>query len=138
MHNKLSYKFILPIVAVVALVLQLISPAVALAVITPTPSWPTSWISPSQCSEDVSGDENPGQTDLVGDAANSAIGFQEDSNFFYFRERVVGNPKSGGVWKNTAWVVLMQTTPPSYQYLLGLNGDKSKVEIWRNAPQVQR
>lgn len=98
------------------------------------PSWPGSWTSPAQCSTDPSGDKSPSEADLVGTSGNPAIGLQEDSNYFYFRERVAGNPKSGSNWKNTSWVVLMQTTPPSYQYLLGLNGDDDLVEIWQNTP----
>jgi len=94
----------------------------------PAPSWPTSWTTPS-CSTDPAGDESPSEIDLIGDASNAAVGYAVDSNYRYFRERLNGDP---GTFNQKAWVVLLQTSAPQYQYLGSLNGKDDKVQLWQN------
>ncbi len=131
--NKIQlnlWKKILPAFAVFAVVFSLVGSTPVLAVISP--SWPTSWITPSQCTTDPGNDENPSQIDLVGDSSSPAVGFSSDSNFMYFRERVGGNPGSASNPDQNAWVVLFQTNKPEYQYLGSVNGKDNKVQLWRN------
>ena len=101
------------------------------AVVVPTPSWPPSWTTPAQCSEDPS-DESPASIDLIGLSGNAAVGFAEDSSFFYFREKVDGDPINGANWAQQSWFVHMQVTPPAYQYIFTLNGKDELVQIWSN------
>ena len=96
------------------------------------PLWPTSWTSPSQCTTDVPEDENPGQLDLYGTSVNPAVGYSLDANYYYFRERVAGNPSGPGGFSQHAWVVLFQTASPKYQYIGAVNGKDELVQLWQN------
>lgn len=95
-------------------------------------TWPSNWNSPNSCISDISGDENPSSIDLVGDSSNPAVGFYTDDNYFYFRERVNGNPGSAANPDQKAWVVLFQISTPQYQFLASLNGKDNKVQLWEN------
>jgi uncharacterized repeat protein (TIGR01451 family) len=81
---------------------------------------------------DPSNDENPSQVDLVGATSTPAVGFSSDANFYYFHERVGGNPGTAASLTQNAWVVLFQTTKPQYQYLGSVNGKDDKVQLWQN------
>ena len=100
-------------------VLGFLTPNFAYAVASPV--WPTSWVTPSGCFSDPS-DESPSEVDLIGDTGNPAVGFNSDSDFFYFRERVEGNPGTVSGLSNFSWVVLFQTSTPQYQYLATISG----------------
>lgn len=121
--------------AIVALVLQMVVPGLALAVVPPTPNWGITWTSPAQCSADGD-DESPDQVDLYGTDASPAIGFASDENFRYFREVVLADPSGPGGYAQNAWVVLLQVTSPKYQYLAAINGKVSggdKVQLYANS-----
>ena len=97
--------------------------------------WPTSWTTPNSCVTDPSGEPgvNPTEVDLVGSSGTPAVGFYSDSNYFYFRERVNGNPGTISDLSNYSWVVLFQTSTPQYQYLLSLSGKSGdKVLLYDN------
>lgn len=125
---------------VLVLVVMLIAPITVSAVTTP--NWSQTWITPSQCFVDPAGGdptEDSGiptdHRDIIGDNTNPAVAYAEDTDYFYFKERLNGDPKKNATqWKEHSWVVLMQTSIPAYQYLLALNGKDNLVEIWQNTP----
>lgn len=132
--NGRTAKFLTGVFALTFMLSMTVQPLVfnVLAATTPSPSWPTSWTIPAQCSTDPS-DESPSEADILGDATHSAAGFSSDSNFLYYRERIEGNPKdSHGNFKNTAWVVLLQTLSPKYQFLASIDGDHNQVNLYKN------
>ena len=96
------------------------------------PTWPTGWTMPNACVADPSGDKSPDDIDLTGTAGTPAVGFYSDANYQYFRERVDGNPGEAGDFSQFAWVVMLQTALPQYQYLASLNGVGEKVQLWQN------
>ena len=98
--------------AIFAMAIMLVAPVTVDAA---TVSWPTSWTTPSQCAIDPVNDENPANADLIGDNTNAAVGFADDSDFRYFRERIDGDPSGPGGFAQVAWVVLFQTSTPKYQ-----------------------
>jgi hypothetical protein len=100
------------------------------------PNWPTTWNSIDVCAEaEVSGDQNPSGTDLVGAAGQSAAYYQIDNDFLYLRERVSTSPSGPGGFDQYAWVVLVQTVdgdPFKYQWMISLDGGKENVGLWSN------
>lgn len=135
--KKIS-RFFTTFLTVVALILHLYGPW-ALVIVEagdPTPNWPTSWTTPSDCSTDPSGDESPSNLDIASSTSWSAVGYAIDSNYMYFKERIKGNPAGPGGFDQKAWVVLFQTTTPGYQYLVSLNGKDDLVQVWQNTSEA--
>lgn len=98
-------------------------------------NWPTSWSAPNSCVTDPSGESgvSPSEVDLVGNTSTPAVGFASDANYFYFRERVNGNPGTVSNLDQYSWVVLLQTATPQYQYLAAISGKSgNKVLLYDN------
>jgi len=143
MAKKLS-KIFTTFLTVAALILHLYGPWALIATEAhgsnsqpPNPNWPTNWTTPSDCSTDPQGDQNPSNIDLVGDSSDQAVGYAVDGNYYmYFKEKLKGDPGGAGGFAQQAWVVLFQKTAPGYQYLVSLNGKDDKVEVWQNSPEA--
>src|SRR6266446_6787473 len=106
---------------------------------TPTPiTWPATFNSIGPCGEsEPAQDNSPADMDLVGSSANNAAFIQIDSNYLYLRERVAGDPSGPGGFDSKAWVVLLQIPTGNafqYQYLISLDGNQERVELWYNDP----
>ena len=130
-------RFFTTFITVIALIFHLYGPwAVIATEATHTGlPWPSSWTTPSECFSDPAGEAGIGDSriDLVG---SPAVGYASDSNYRYFRERVDTDPYGPGMFTQKAWVVLFQTTPPGYQYLLSINGLTEQVEFYRNTSEA--
>jgi len=105
---------------------------------SPAIVWPTTWNTPNSCVYDPSGESgvSPTEVDLIGSSGTPAVGFSSDSNYYYFRERVNGNPGTASSLNNYSWVVLFQTSSPQYQYLAAISGkspdSNNKVVLYDN------
>jgi len=105
---------------------------------SPALTWPTTWNTPNSCVFDPGGEPgvSPTEVDLIGDSSTPAVGFASDANYYYFRERVNGNPGTAGSLNNYSWVVLFQTSSPQYQYLAAISGknpdSQNKVVLYDN------
>jgi len=103
---------------------------------TPPVIWPTNWTPSSGCNTDPSGDENPSQLDIAGDATYPATYYSTDSNYLYLRERLAGNPSGSGIFDNNSWVVLDEQTGDNYyDYLFVLDGLNERVQLRANTSQ---
>ena len=104
------------------------------------------WI-PMQCQAggDPQNDENPGSTDLVGNAAFPAVFVGLDAGYLYFRFRMDSDPSGPKGFDQASWTALMQVpsgNPFQHQFQLSLNGSGADddfgnikgdtIEIWAN------
>jgi len=99
--------------------------------------WPDLWNVPL-CHLDPTGEPgvSPGELDLDGPSTNNpAASYLWTDDYLFLRERVDKNPGSPGNFHQYAWTVLVQTTPPKYQYLISLDGLAEKVKLIEN-PQA--
>ncbi len=79
--------------------------------------------------------DNPGATDMVGDANYPAIYFAKDATHSFFRFRLRSSPLLGGGFANYAWVVLIDTDMDlvdSYEWELALRGNSNDVALIQN------
>ncbi len=98
-------------------------------------NWPTyEWTVPS-CHLDLTGEPGIGNSrvDLDGPSSGKpAASYKWTSDYLYLRFRVDGNPGTASNPNNFAWSVLVQNTPPKYQYLITLDGLANQVKILEN------
>jgi Bacterial TSP3 repeat len=74
------------------------------------------------------------ERDLVGDIGAAAGYSASDATFLYLRLRLDRSPLSGKKLRPFAWGVAISTDkePKTYELLISVNGNASKVEIYRN------
>ncbi len=97
-------------------------------------NWPDDWTVPS-CYLDPTGESGVGNTrvDLDGTSTSKpAASYKWTNDYLYLRFRVDGNPGTASNPDNFAWSVLVQNTPPKYQYLITLDGLNNQLKILEN------
>lgn len=81
------------------------------------------------------GNENPGETDIVGTEDYPAVYFVTKDGYAYFRFRLREDPTSGIGFANFAWVILFDTDSDlsnSYEWELALRGNSNDVVLIEN------
>ncbi|WP_462410750.1 beta strand repeat-containing protein [Neobacillus sp. Marseille-QA0830] len=81
-------------------------------------------------------DQSPSSTDIVGDVSSPSVYYFVDNDYVYFRMRVNGDPHGNGksMFGQYAWTVLFNsdTEDRDWEYMVSINGNGEKVELWRN------
>jgi len=132
--KKIAFS-LLSVVMLVAMTLPVGSPAV----LAQPSNWPddANWTYPTDCYFDPPEDEHPDWVDIVG---NKTIGpaayYYFDTDYAFFRERVIGDPSGPGNFSQSVWLVLFDLPEPgNYEYLLSMDGKDEKVQLWNNTVQ---
>ncbi|WP_051314637.1 carboxypeptidase regulatory-like domain-containing protein [Alteribacter aurantiacus] len=85
---------------------------------------------------DITGDESPASTDIVGNTQFPAAFYAYDGQFVTFRLRLNDDPRNPQLtgFRNFAWGVLVNTTgvPGTYNWLAGVNGLATRVNLIQN------
>lgn len=85
---------------------------------------------------DPAGDVTPASVDIVGDAQFPPAYYAYDGQNVYFRIRLQGDPRSNNSFQNRIWGVLFDyQTPPSYEFMMAVDGGRSWITLVRNGNQ---
>ncbi|WP_179107331.1 carboxypeptidase regulatory-like domain-containing protein [Sediminibacillus massiliensis] len=85
---------------------------------------------------DLTGDESPVSTDIVGNSSFPAAFFAYDGINVYFRLRLNGDPRNPQLtgFRNFSWGVLLNTqgVPGTYDWLFNVDGLNNRISLIRN------
>lgn len=89
---------------------------------------------------DVTGDESPASTDIVGNSTFPAAYVAYDGENVYFRIRLNADPRNNALtsFRNFAWGVLINTTGTAgtYDWLFNVDGLNNRVSLIRNTVKL--
>jgi large repetitive protein len=90
---------------------------------------------------DVTGDESPASTDIVGNSTFPAAYVAYDGENVYFRLRLNSDPRNNALtsFRNFAWGVLINTTGTAgtYDWLFNVDGLNNRVSLIRNTVKLE-
>lgn len=85
---------------------------------------------------DPAGDVSPSAVDIVGNEQFPPAYYAYDGQNVYFRLRLQGDPRSNNSFQNFIWGVLFDyQTPPSYEFMIAVDGGRGWITLVRNGSQ---
>ncbi|GMK38662.1 hypothetical protein PCCS19_17160 [Paenibacillus sp. CCS19] len=85
---------------------------------------------------DPAGDVSPSAVDIVGNEQFPPAYYAYDGQNVYFRLRLQGDPRSNNSFQNFNWGVLFDyQTPPSYEFMIAVDGGRGWITLVRNGNQ---